>query len=88
MNNSRQRQKRKKGNKYYQKFKKDFFYLEFLGMELQEKETPKVKEYKKSVQKEPTVKRCLLALDLKPLISQPLRSYLSPPHYSQSSKVT
>lgn len=49
MNNSRQRQKRKKGNKYYQKFKKDFFYLEFLGMELQEKETPKVKEYKKSV---------------------------------------
>ena len=25
MNNSRQRQKRKKGNKYYQKHKKDFF---------------------------------------------------------------
>ena len=26
MNNSRQRQKRKKGNKYYQKHKKDFFF--------------------------------------------------------------
>ena len=41
------------------------------GMELQEKEAQKgVKAYMKSVQKEPTVKRCLLILELKPLRSQ------------------
>ena len=41
------------------------------GMELQEKEAQKcVKAHRKSVQKEPTVKRCLLILELKPLRSQ------------------
>ena len=40
-------------------------------MELQEKKAQKgVKAYRKSVQKEPTVKRCLLILELKPLRSQ------------------
>ena len=37
-------------------------------MELQEK-YKKIKVYRKSVQKEPTVKKCLLILDLKPPIS-------------------
>ena len=41
------------------------------GMELQEKKkiTKKITGYRKSVYKEPTVKRCLLILDLKPLRS-------------------
>ena len=38
------------------------------GKELQEKDKIK-KAYRKSVQKEPTVKRCLLVLELKPLRS-------------------
>ena len=38
------------------------------GMKLEEKEAQK--DYRKSVQKEPTVKRCLLILDLNPLRSQ------------------
>ena len=38
------------------------------GKELQEKDKIK-KAYRKSVQKEPTVKRCLLILELKPLRS-------------------
>ena len=41
-------------------------------MELQEKEALKgikVKEYRKSVYKDPTVKRCLLTLNLKPKTS-------------------
>ena len=39
-------------------------------MELQEKKsTKKITGYRKSVYKEPTVKRCLLILDLKPLRS-------------------
>ena len=37
------------------------------GMELQEKKAQKA--YRKSVQKEPTVQRCLLILDLKPFKS-------------------
>ena len=37
-------------------------------MELQEKEAQKIKVYKKSVEKEPIVKRCLLILDLKPFL--------------------
>ena len=40
------------------------------GMDLLEKEAQKkVTAYGKSVQKEPTVKRCLFILDLKPLRS-------------------
>ena len=35
-------------------------------MEGQEKDPQKIKEYGKSVQKEPTVKRCLLIVDLMP----------------------
>ena len=37
------------------------------GMELQEKETQKIRPHRKAVQKDPKVKRCLLILDLKPL---------------------
>ena len=44
-------------------------------MELQEKKYKKITGYRKSVQKEPTVKRCLLILDLKPL-----RSYIKGKH--------
>ena len=40
------------------------------GMELQEKKHKKVKAYRKSVQKEPTVEKYLLILDLKPLRSK------------------
>ena len=37
------------------------------GMELPEKKHKKITGYRKSVQKDPAVKRCLLILDLKPL---------------------
>ena len=40
------------------------------GMELQEKKKhQKIKSYKKYVSKEPTAKKCLLILDLKPFRS-------------------
>ena len=35
------------------------------GMELQEKKHKNIKAYRKSLQKKPTVKRCLLIQDLK-----------------------
>ena len=39
------------------------------GMEVQKKHK-KIKTYRKSLMKEPTVNRCLLILDLKPFRSQ------------------
>ena len=39
------------------------------GMELQEKVAKKIKAHRKSLQKEPTVNRCLLILHLKPFRS-------------------
>ena len=39
------------------------------GMELEKNKHKKIKAYRKSVYKEPTVKRCLLILDLKPFRS-------------------
>ena len=39
------------------------------GLEFQEKEAKKIKVYRKSVQKEPAVKRSQLILDLKPFRS-------------------
>ena len=39
------------------------------GMELQKKNHKKIKAYRKSFWKEPTVNRCLLVLDLNPFRS-------------------
>ena len=44
-------------------------------MELNEKEEKKIKSYRKSLKKEPIVKRCLLILDLKPFRSSVKRKH-------------